>query len=187
MAKHYCWIKTAVFYILLNYKLISWVYCTCGCVEEGNNLLCDTCIPVVIPRGILSVFVTNNSVPIQPDNFTDPSWHSVEYVDITEETVVTTNYQNRSFSNLRSLRYLGLHLSSQQVNRSQINDGAFEGLDKLNHLDLANCRRFSFELLFKMFENENNFPNLKTLTLSNFNKYRYGHSLLNFNKSFVIF
>lgn len=68
----------------------------------------------------------------------------------------------------------------------QIDDGAFNNLDSLAHFNLSNCFRFSFDLLYRLFENPNIFPKLKAINLNDLNRYRYG-SQLDLNASFIDF
>ena len=101
--------------------------------------------------------------------FSDVSWRKLEYLDIIEIDYVTVIIHGRTISNLRSIKYLGLHLHLAVVNSSQIHISAFDGLNSLDHLNLTDCKRFSFEVIYSLFKNETNFGNLKQLSLGNFN------------------
>ena len=154
------------------------------CVMKGDELLCRTCIPNVVPEGVMRVNVTTNTVPITIQTFSDVSWRMLEYLDITEPNHVTVIINGGTFSNLRSIKYLGLHLQLYVLNSSQIHNSAFDGLDSLDHLNITDCIRFSFEVLFSLFKNETNFRNLSQLSLGNFNKFVYG-TRLSLNDSFL--
>ena len=154
------------------------------CVMKGGELSCRTCIPDVVPEGVIRVNVTNNTVPMTIQTFSDVSWRTLEYLDIIELDYVTVIIHGGTFSNLRSIKYLGLHLQLSVFNSSQIHNSAFDGLDDLDHLNLTNCVRFSFEVLFSLFKNQTNFSNLHQLSLGNFNRYGYG-THLSLNDSFL--
>ena len=154
------------------------------CAMKGRELSCRTCIPNIVPEGVIRVNVTNNTVPMAIQTFSDVSWRKLEYLDIIEIDYVTVIIHGGTFSNLRSIKYLGLHLQLAVVNRSQIHNSAFDGLDSLGHLNLTACKRFSFEVLFSLFQNQTNFRNLKQLSLGNFNRFLYG-TRLSLNDSFL--
>ena len=154
------------------------------CVMKGGELSCRTCIPNVVPEGVIRVNVTNNTVPMTMQTFSDVSWRKLEYLDIIEIDYVTVIIHGGTISNLRSIKYLGLHLHLAVVNSSQIHTSAFDGLNSLDHLNLTDCKRFSFEVIYSLFKNETNFRNLKQLSLGNFNGFFYG-TRLSLNDSFL--
>ena len=153
---------------------------TC-CVRQADTLLCESCIPVIIPEGVVNVQVVQNRVPIDIRTFAHSSWQWPHYLDITEEEVVSDHLEKRVFYNLKSVKYLGLHLPAFFDN-STIDKDAFSGLDAVSHLNVTNCERFSFDMFYEILLNRTNLRGLKVLNMGKFNSLGNG-SPLDLNKS----
>ena len=69
------------------------IHCLCDskeCVFSRRELLCSTCIPDVVPDGVVKVIVTNNTIPMTNETFSHISWQRPAYLDITETEQITT-------------------------------------------------------------------------------------------------
>lgn len=156
----------------------------CECSSFSQELVCKICIPQEVPENVQGVTVYNNLIPISNRTFSHVSWRMVRTVNITEEDQATDTFQKQTFRNLKSLEYLGLHLNAAFRYLPQIGNGNFAGLKNLKHLDISNCNRFSFDLLYVLLQKRTNFPNVNTLSVNQFNSVGYG-SILDFNATFL--
>lgn len=120
--------------------------CKKTCTTNGGVTVCETCIPKTVEDNINTVVVTNNLYQITVDMFSDDSWRFITSLNITEQSRNTTYFENNTFSNLTSLSYLRLLLSAKFFNYTQIEPSAFDNLDSVKHLNLSNCKRFSFDV-----------------------------------------
>jgi len=121
--------------------------CEKDCNVDGTVIVCEHCIPQVVPKGVRNVRVMDNKMDLIYDHFNDTSWQSVEYLDITESKRCTGHIRNNTFENMKSMTYLGLHLHERFDHIDQIGGGNISGLRKVRHLNLTSCTRFSFEVL----------------------------------------
>lgn len=81
--------------------------CVNDCKTAGKEYVCRRCIPRTLPSGIEAFRVLNNTNKVTANSFRDSSWRLIQSVDISD--FVTNHIENNTFSNLRNLRYLGLH------------------------------------------------------------------------------
>lgn len=156
----------------------------CSCSLNGDFLICERCLPKVLPTGVRKVKVTNNLMSIANETFSHYSWQFVTSLDITEREDITFSFSQMVFVNLKELVRLGMHIQTPLISIQQFGNGTLHGLSKLERLDLSYSTRFSFPLLFRLLLNENNFKALKMLVLNNFGSMSEPLLRLDFNNTF---
>ena len=143
--------------------------CEKDCNVDGTVMVCEHCIPQVVPEGVSNVRVIDNTMDLINEHFSDVSWQSVEYLDIAELEPRVSIIRNNTFENLNSMTYLGLHLHERFDHIDQIGGGNISGLRKVRHLNLTRCFKFSFDVLYSFLDSPYNFAQLDELTLVKFN------------------
>jgi len=180
--------------LILTLSLVHLVVLTSGvagigvarendCTRNGTMLTCKDGIPVIVPKGISYVKVTDNSIPMCGKSFRHKSWTTVQALDIEEFESITTRLDSDTFVNLKSMELLNLQLEASFHHLTDIGNASWHGLNTLYHLGFSNCMRFSFDMLYRLLQRKSNFPNLTQLTLYDFNDVGKGRKL-DINSSF---
>ena len=176
--------KIAVIFLMV-YRTVVCEACSDGCRCQNDVMTCDVVIPPVLPTGIRSVFITNWACLFTEYGFKDHSWRTVLSLDLSSpKGDRTTNLfiRNNTFTNLRSLQFLGMHITCSYHDLDVVDSGAFYGLDKVIEVDFSNSERFSFDVLYAHLKDLNNLRNIRTLKLNSFTTYEYAS--LCFNSTF---
>ena len=132
-------------------------------------LTCHYGSPNSIPQRTRGVFLREYRTKPDTQYFRHPTWTALEFLDIHS---CTDFYLLRSdqFSSLKQLKYLGIHYGDVGFN---IKRHAFEGLERLEVLDLSDCRHLllndpdKYPFLMNALSDKGILPQLFTLNLEN--------------------
>lgn len=156
--------------------LVFILICTCAgkcpqnCKCEQFTVHCQyPKIPVALPNGTREVFLDDYQLTTDVKHFADPSWETVNRLDIIlHQTDTSFSVPEGIFNGLNKLDILGLHGINSQNTEQRVTffKGTFQGLDSLKHLDLSGNPSLVVDDLIPALSNKDVIPALDILNIS---------------------
>ncbi|XP_053395205.1 toll-like receptor 8 [Mercenaria mercenaria] len=126
------------------------------CFTEESSVICDHSLPYVLPDNMTKVIVKDFlHTMIKNETFTDISWMSIDFLDITVHHYVHLSLYDYNIFSLTSLKTLGIHSPDLTFNDEQSQRNILYGLTNLQSLNLSSCYYLNARGLLTMLETHN--------------------------------
>ncbi|XP_053395206.1 protein toll-like [Mercenaria mercenaria] len=126
------------------------------CLTDESSVKREHSLPYVLPDNMSRVIVNDFlHVMIKNETFTNSTWMSIDFLDITVNLYVNLRLYDYNFFSLTTLKTLGIHSPRLRFNNEQNQRNIMYGLTTLHTLNLSSCSNFSARGLLSMLETHN--------------------------------